>query len=126
MNQACIAIPSTLPGGLAAEVGGHFGHCEVYTLVELKDGLITQVRTLPSVPHEQGGCLAAVNHLAAHGVTALIAGGMGLRPLMGFQQAGIEVYQGTGAPSVEAAVKALIHGDLARFSRESTCQGGQH
>lgn len=126
MNQVRIAIPSTLPGGLAAQVGGHFGHCEVYTLVDLQDGLISQVGTLPSVPHEQGGCLAAVNHLATHGVTALIAGGMGLRPLMGFQQAGIEVYRNAGATSVEAAVKALIQGGLERFAQESTCQGGQH
>ena len=126
MTQARIAIPSTLPGGLAAEVGGHFGHCDIYTLIDLKDGQITQVGTLPSIPHEQGGCLAAVNHLATHGVTALIAGGMGLRPLMGFQQAGIEVYRGTGAPSVEAAVQALLQGSLERFSQESTCQGGQH
>ena len=126
MNQARIAIPSALPGGLSAEVGAHFGHCEVYTLVELKEGLISQVSTLPPVPHEQGGCLAAVNHLAGKGVTVLIAGGMGLRPLLGFNQAGIEVYRGTGIPSVEAAVKALIHGELERFTREFTCQGGQH
>ena len=126
MNQARIAIPSTLPGGLSAELGAHFGHCEVYTLVDLKEGLISQVSTLPCVPHEQGGCLAAVNHLAGNGVTVLIAGGMGLRPLMGFNQAGVEVYRGTGIASVEAAVKALVRGELERFTREFTCQGGQH
>ena len=126
MNQTRIAIPSTLPGGLDAGVGAHFGHCEVYTLVDLKEGEITQVSTLPCVPHEQGGCLAAVNHLARNGVTVLIAGGMGMRPLMGFNQAGVEVYRGTGIPSVAAAVKALVHGDLDRFTQEFTCQGGQH
>ena len=126
MDQARIAIPSALPGGLAVEVGAHFGHCEIYTVVDLKEGQITQVGTLPSIPHEQGGCLAAVNHLAQNGVTVLIAGGMGLRPLMGFQQAGVEVYRGTGIPSVDAAVKALLRGDLERFNQEATCQGGEH
>ena len=125
MNQARIAIPSNLPGGLEAEVGAHFGHCEIYTVVDVKEGQVIQVSTLPNVPHQQGGCLAPVNHLAQNGVTILISGGMGLRPLMGFNQAGIEVYRGTDAPSVEAAVKALIAGGLERFTREFTC-GGSH
>ena len=126
MNQARIAIPSTAPGGLAAEVGAHFGHCDLYTIVDIKEGQITQVSTLPNVPHQQGGCLAPVNHLAKNGVNMLIAGGMGLRPLMGFNQAGIEVYHGAGASSVDAAVKALLGGELQQFSREHTCGGGQH
>ena len=126
MDTARIAIPSTLPGGLNAKVGAHFGHCEIYTVVDVQDNLITKVGTLPPVPHEQGGCLAAVNHLAQAGVTTLIAGGLGMRPLMGFNQAGIEVYRGTAAPDVETAVKAMIKGDLERFTREFTCGGGQH
>jgi predicted Fe-Mo cluster-binding NifX family protein len=125
MNQARIAIPSTYPGGLEAELGAHFGHCDLYTMVDVKEGLITQVSTLPNVPHQQGGCLAAVDHLARNGATVLIAGGIGLRPLMGFNQAGIEVYQGTEASNVDAAVKSLIGGDLQRFTREHTCGGGQ-
>jgi predicted Fe-Mo cluster-binding NifX family protein len=126
MNQARIAIPSQLPGGLEAGVHGHFGRCDLYTLVDVQDGRIARVETLPTVPHEQGGCLAAVGHLAGHGVTALIAGGMGLRPLMGFGQAGIQVYRGGAASSVDAAVQALIRGDLQPFTREFTCGGGQH
>jgi len=126
MNKARIAIPSTLPGGLQAQVGAHFGHCDIYTVVDVEDNLISQVGLLPPVPHEQGGCLAAVNHLAQAGVTALIAGGLGMRPLMGFNQAGIEVFRGTAFPSVEEAVKAMIKGDLEPFTREFTCGGGQH
>jgi predicted Fe-Mo cluster-binding NifX family protein len=126
MNQTRIAIPSELPGGLKAGVHDHFGHCDVYTLVDLQDGHIARVETLPSVPHEQGRCLAAVSHLAGHGVSALIAGGMGLRPLMGFSQAGIQVYRGGEAPSVNAAVQALIRGELQPFTREFTCGGGPH
>lgn len=126
MNKARIAIPSTLPGGLQAQVGAHFGHCDIYTLVDVEDNLITKVGLLPSVPHEQGGCLAAVSHLAQAGVTALIAGGLGMRPLTGFNQAGIEVYRGTASPSVEAAVKAMIAGELELFTREFTCGGGHH
>jgi predicted Fe-Mo cluster-binding NifX family protein len=126
MNEARIAIPSNLPGGLEAGVGAHFGHCDLYTVVDVKQGQITGVMTLPSIPHQQGGCLTAVNHLAKNGVTVLIAGGMGMRPLMGFIEAGIEVLHGADAPSVNAALQAYILGDLQPFSREFTCGGGQH
>ena len=126
MSQARIAIPSSLPGGLEAQVGAHFGHCELYTIVDVEAGLITRVSALPSVPHEQGGCLAAVNHLADHGVTVLLSGGMGLRPLMGFNQAGIEVFRGAQCPTVDAAVRGYLKGELQAFTREFTCAGGSH
>jgi predicted Fe-Mo cluster-binding NifX family protein len=127
MNDARIAIPSTLPGGLDAGVAGHFGHCDIYTVVDVKAGKVTEVSTLPNVPHEQGGCLAPVNLLAQNGVTVLIAGGMGLRPLTGFNQAGIEVFRGAQAPTVGHAVEAFMKNERVRFTREFTCGGsGQH
>jgi predicted Fe-Mo cluster-binding NifX family protein len=126
MNESRIAIPSDLPGGLETAVGAHFGHCDVYTVVDIKEGQITEVSSLPNIPHQQGGCLMAVNHLAQNGVTVLIAGGMGLRPLMGFNQAGIDVFRGTESPTVDAAVQAFLRGDLPKFARESTCGGGHH
>ncbi|WP_419787462.1 NifB/NifX family molybdenum-iron cluster-binding protein [Pseudodesulfovibrio sp.] len=121
-----VAIPSALPGGLDAAVDAHFGHCGIYTLVEVANGQIKSVKTLENVPHQQGGCMAPVNHLAAHDVKALIAGGMGFRPLQGFNQVGITVYHNGGAPSVGAAVQAFLHDSLPQFSMEHTCGGGQH
>ena len=82
MSTSTLAIPSALPGGLEAGMGMHFGHCDIYTIVQIEDGAIKSVGTLPNVPHQQGGCLAPVQHLASHGVTALLAGGMGMRPLL--------------------------------------------
>ena len=72
-----VAIPSSHPGGLDAPLGAHFGHCDLYTLVKIAQGKVQEVATLPNVPHEQGGCMAPVNHLAQNGVQVLIAGGMG-------------------------------------------------
>jgi len=124
MESITIAIPSELPGGLDAAVGQHFGHCDIYTIVEARGEEILSVRTLPNVPHQQGGCMAPVNHLAQNGVNVLIAGGMGMRPLMGFQQVGIQVFHGSGAPTVGQAVHALLMGSLPTFSTEFTCGGG--
>lgn len=124
MEKFRIAVPSAMPGGLEAELGAHFGHCDLYTVIDVENGSVTQVGTLANVPHEQGGCMAPVQHLAQNGVNLLIAGGMGLRPLMGFNQVGIEVFYGAGAPNVGTAVDALLKGALVRFTQEYTCGGG--
>ncbi|EHJ48900.1 Dinitrogenase iron-molybdenum cofactor biosynthesis protein [Solidesulfovibrio carbinoliphilus subsp. oakridgensis] len=125
METYRIAIPSTLPGGMESALGAHFGHCDCYTVVDVAEGRITQVGTLPNVPHVQGGCMAPVNHLAGNGVNVLLAGGMGMRPLMGFQQVGIKVYHGGDAAVVKDAVDAFLAGGLVPFSLNQTCGGGQ-
>jgi len=124
METIRIAIPSVAPGGMESPVGAHFGHCDCYTVVDVAEGKITQVGTLPNVPHVQGGCMAPVNHLSQNGVNVLLAGGMGMRPLMGFNQVGIQVFHGGDAASVQEAVAAFLGGSLAPFSLNHTCGGG--
>ncbi|MEJ2037424.1 MAG: NifB/NifX family molybdenum-iron cluster-binding protein [Desulfosarcinaceae bacterium] len=119
-----IAIPSQTPGGLEADLGAHFGHCDVYTVVTVDDGQIADVKVIPNVPHQQGGCMAPVQHLASNGVNQLIAGGMGLRPLMGFNQVGIQVYFGGNTRTVGEAVQAMLAGQLPEFQQQHTCGGG--
>ena len=119
-----IAVPSVHPGGLESQLSPHFGHCDFFTLVSVEDGQVGEVNVLPAVPHEQGGCMAPVNYLASHGVQALVAGGMGMRPLMGFNQVGIEVYHNANLPTVGEAVNAFAQGRLPKFGQEMTCGGG--
>ena len=119
-----IAVPSMAPGGLEAELSPHFGHCDLFTLVTLDDGRITAVEAVPNVPHQQGGCMAPVNALAGHGVQVLVAGGMGMRPLMGFNQVGIEVYFNGGLTKVGQAIAAMAENRLPRFGQDHTCGGG--
>jgi predicted Fe-Mo cluster-binding NifX family protein len=124
MSSMIVAIPSVYPGGLEAQLGAHFGHCDLYTLVKIAEGKVLGITTLPNVPHQQGGCMAPVNHLAQHGVQVLIAGGMGMRPLMVFNQVGIKVLYGNGVQNVGEAVEALLQGQLPQFGTEFTCGGG--
>lgn len=124
MKSITVAVPSSHPGGLESPLGAHFGHCDLYTLVDVTDGQVQKVRTLPNVPHQQGGCMAPVNHLAQNGVQVLIAGGMGMRPLMGFNQVGISVLYGGWAQTVGEAVDAFLNGALQQFTTELTCGGG--
>lgn len=119
-----IAIPSTNPGGLDSPLGAHFGHCDLYTLVSVENNQVQDVKVIPNVPHQQGGCMAPVQYLAQKGAKKLIAGGMGMRPLMGFNQVGIEVYFGGNSKTVGDAVTLLMEGNLTQFSQEHTCGGG--
>lgn len=121
-----IAVPSSEPGGLDAPLGAHFGHCDLYTMVTIENDKIKKVDVIPNVPHQQGGCMAPVEYLAGKGASKLIAGGMGFRPLMGFNQVGIKVYFGGDFQTVGNAVQALIEGRLPQFSQEHTCGGGAH
>ena len=119
-----IAVPSEQPGGMDAPLGAHFGHCAMYTLVSVENNQVKDVQTIPTVPHQQGGCMAPVTYLAQQGVKKLIAGGMGLRPLMGFNQMGIEVYFGGESRTVGEAVAAILNDQLPQFSQQHTCGGG--
>lgn len=118
-----LAIPSNNPGGLDAGVSAHFGHCDLYTIVEIDDDGIKKVETMANPPHEHGGCLAPVGILAGRGVKKLLAGGMGRRPLMGFNEAGIEVFLARDFPTVSRSVQAFIGGQLPAFSMDSVCGG---
>lgn len=124
MDSVLIAIPSENPGGLNAGLGVHFGHCDLYTLVSVQGKAIRDVRVVPNMPHQQGGCMAPVQYLAGQGVQQLIAGGMGLRPLMGFNQVSIQVLHGGDARTVGEAVQAAIAGKLMQFQQMHTCVGG--
>ena len=68
--------------------------------------------------------MAPVQYLAENGTQALIAGGMGFRPLMGFNQVGISVYFGGESRSVGEALQAFIEEKLPEFRQEHTCGGG--
>lgn len=124
METIKVAIPSNAPGGLEAGMGMHFGHCDIYTIVEIADNAIASVSTLENMPHVQGGCMAPVQHLASNGVKALLAGGMGMRPLMGFQQVGIDVFFAGNFATVGQAVQAFLDHGLQPFTTEFTCRGG--
>jgi predicted Fe-Mo cluster-binding NifX family protein len=119
-----IAIPSNGEGGLDGMRSGHFGHCDVFTFVDVEEGKIKEVSTINNQEHVQGGCMVPVNLLAGHKVKALIVGGIGMRPLMGFKQAGIEVYYDAERPEIRPVVEDIIAGKLQLIDDNQVCGGG--
>jgi predicted Fe-Mo cluster-binding NifX family protein len=124
MEDGRIAVPSTGTGGLDGQRSGHFGHCDVFTLVDVEDGAIKSVTTVANQEHVQGGCMVPVNFLAGHNVNALIVGGIGMRPLMGFRQVGIDVYHDETRPEIRPVVEDLIAGNLPLIGDNQVCGGG--
>ena len=124
MKDGRIAIPSMETGGLDGQRSGHFGHCDVFTLIDVKDGAIANVTTISNQSHVQGGCMVPVNLLAEHRVNALIVGGIGMRPLMGFRQVGIDVYHDSTRPEIRPVVEDLIEGRLPLIEDNEVCGGG--
>jgi predicted Fe-Mo cluster-binding NifX family protein len=125
MSSTVVAVPSMHPGGLDAVRSGHFGHCDVFTLVHVEDGDIRDVSVVGNPPHRQGGCQAPVDLLQQSCADALIVGGIGMRPLMGFRRAGIEVYFGPEGETVAAVIEHLIQGRLNLIREHEVCGGGR-
>ena len=125
MENGRIAVPSNEKGGLDGKRAGHFGHCDVFTLIDVKDGKIENVSTIQNQEHVQGGCMVPVNLLAQNNVNALIVGGIGMRPLMGFNQVGINVYYEAERQEIKPVVEDLILGKLNIIGNDQVCGGGQ-
>ena len=120
-----IAVPSDTADGLEATISEHFGHCTAFTIVTVENDSIGEVSILENTAHEQGGCMAPVNLLKERGVEVLLAGGMGARPLAGFQQFGIDVHFKNNASTVREAVELFLAGGCPAFGEAQTCSGSE-
>jgi len=126
-----VAVPSVSEDGLEARRSHHFGKSRFFTLVELTEGEIGDVRTVLNASHSEGGCQASAQLLASEGASALVAGGIGVRPLSILNQAGIEVYFDKQRKTVAEAIAALAAGELQPIELDQTCshhegQGREH
>lgn len=124
MSTIRVAIPSNGEGGLEGTRAGHFGHCDVFTFIDVENGEIKEVSILANKEHVQGGCMVPVNLLAENKVNALVVGGIGMRPLMGFRQVGIDVYHDGVRQDIRPVVEDFIAGTLPMIADNDVCGGG--
>ena len=102
-----IAIP-TANGKLCM----HFGHCEVFTMLEVdpESRTISGVAELDPPPHEPG---VLPHWLAGQGTDMIIAGGMGMRAQNLFEEQNIKVLVGaSGELTPTEVVQAHLAGTL--------------
>ncbi|MFC2169599.1 NifB/NifX family molybdenum-iron cluster-binding protein [Acidobacteriota bacterium] len=72
-------------------VSAHFGRCQSYTIVEIKDGEILSSGEIPNPGHQPG---FLPEYLSEKGINCIIAGGMGPRAQGLFAQKNIETIIG--------------------------------
>ncbi len=121
-----VAIPTQSPGGLEAERSDHFGHCEIFTVVNLDERhTVTAVETVANGSHEAGGCMVPVTILHQAKVDAIVVGGMGARPMRGFAEVGIKVYFANRetVPTVNAVISGLAANQLPVMHVDQVCKG---
>jgi predicted Fe-Mo cluster-binding NifX family protein len=99
-----IAMP--VQGGRLSQ---HFGHSEQFSLFEIEDQSIRGREDVTPPPHEPG---LLPRWLKEHGVTLVIAGGMGHRAQMIFEQAGIQVICGAPSETPDSVVGSYLKGEL--------------
>ncbi len=122
-----IAIPTNNPGGMEASRSEHFGHCDVFTLVEVdSDNKVISVEMLPVPQHEEGGCMVPVNFLKDSGANAIVVGGIGAKPMQGFAKVGIDVYWAdpNAIPDAGAVMEKFSAGLLPKMNVDQACGGG--
>jgi len=117
-----IAFPTEDDQGLKDILSPHFGHCYSFTIVSWDPDTKTvkNVEVIQNQGHVEGGCMNPVMTLKNKGVQAIVVGGIGMRPLMGFWQVGITPYQGVEG-TVDLNLRAYIENKLEQLN-EGTCQ----
>lgn len=118
-----LGIPSLRPGGLDADVSAHFGHCELFTAVELTGNEVKEVWTIDN--DGEHNCMIPVQKMSNEGIDAVLIGGIGRRPLMEFQNKGIRVFVGAGG-TVKDAVADFLTDSLREASPQDVCHGTCH
>ncbi len=116
-----LAVPSVGEGGLGAQRSAHFGHADCFTILNVENGQVSLDGTIANPPHEEGGCMRPVGILADAGIDAIVAVGMGMRPMQGFAAAGIVVLRDAESPTVSAAAERAAAGQLEAMGPEHAC-----
>ena len=113
-----IAIPSS-EGKLCA----HFGHCDSFAFAEVNPETKEILSIEERVPSEGISCHSAA-WIAQEGASVVLAGGMGMRPMMMFEENGVKVIPGCPELPLKEIVQGYLNGSIQ--AGENSCGGGHH
>jgi len=111
-SEVAVSSPHTFKVAIPLTEGrlcNHFGHCEQFAVIQVKEGLIDRKEFHSPPPHEPG---VLPRWLGDLGVNLIIAGGMGQSALNLFAEQGIEVITGSASQDPETLVQGYLSGTL--------------
>ncbi|MFZ5449901.1 MAG: iron-sulfur cluster carrier protein MrpORP [Thermodesulfobacteriota bacterium] len=111
-SEEIVSDPNTFKVAIPLAEGrlcNHFGHCEQFAVIQVKEGLINGKELHTPPPHEPG---VLPRWLGDLGVNLILAGGMGQRALSLFAERGIKVITGSPNQEPEALVQGYLSGAL--------------
>jgi predicted Fe-Mo cluster-binding NifX family protein len=113
-----IAIPTA-----AGRACAHFGRCESFALLQVREGAIVGRADVTPPDHTPG---AFPRFLAHQGVEVILAGGMGAKARELFRRSGIDVHVGVIEEEPELVVGRYLAGDLGAGDNACSHGGGDH
>lgn len=102
---------------------GHFGHCDSFTIAEINPETKEIISIEERIPEEGISCQSA-GWISKQGVSKVLAGGMGARPLMMFAQNGVEVITGCSELPIRELIENYLSDTLT--TGENACGGEGH
>lgn len=117
-----LAVPSDLPGGLDAPRSGHFRRSPCFTIVDLSDDVVVNVRVATNPTHHGDHGLTPILTLGENLVDVVIVAGIGRSALLHCVQAGMRVLAGEDRPDVRSVVQAFIDAELVPVGDDATAK----
>jgi ATP-binding protein involved in chromosome partitioning len=111
-TEEIVSDPNTFKVAIPLAEGrlcNHFGHCEQFAVIRVKEGLIDGKELHTPPLHEPGVLPRWLGNL---GVNLIFAGGMGQRALSLFAEQGIKVIIGSPSQEPETLVRGYLAGTL--------------
>ena len=106
-----IAISAEDTNGLDSVVSPHFGRCPHYVLVDVEGQEVKAVQAVDNPYYSQHAPGQVPGFINGHGVNVMLAGGMGRRAIVFFEQYGIEAVTGASG-MVRHALEGYLGGEL--------------
>ncbi len=116
-----IAIPME-DGNLCS----HFGHCQTFAFVEVENGKIVHIKEEVPPEHVPG---LYPKWVAGFGATDVIAGGMGQKAVMLFNEQNINVFVGAPITDAKTLVESFLDKTLsftANYCSQEKHEHGDH
>jgi predicted Fe-Mo cluster-binding NifX family protein len=114
-----IAVPSDEPGGLDAPRSGRFRSSPCFTIVDVSDEVVVNVRSVRNERRAGDHGLTPILLLGENMVDVIIVAGIGGKPLLHCLQAGMRVFNGEDRPDVRSVVQAFLDAELLPVGGDS-------